>query len=214
MIDSRSLTELHPAVRRAAEELKRRMAAAGYDVLVTSTYRDFERQDVLYAQGRTAPGAIVTNCRGGESIHNYGLAFDICKNVKGQEYSDAAFFALAGKTGMEMGLVWGGSWAGFVDKPHFEYTGGMTLSRLKRGEMPPEGVLLKWEHEAGLIKEETEMVDKVTVMIDGKETELERIFKDGVNYIKLRELERFGFKVVYDEARKMPVLETKQALSE
>lgn len=38
--------------------------------------RMFEEQDELYAQGRTKPGNIVTNARGGDSWHNYGLAAD------------------------------------------------------------------------------------------------------------------------------------------
>lgn len=39
-------------------------------------YRTPERQDELYAQGRTKPGRIVTNAKAGESYHQYGLSFD------------------------------------------------------------------------------------------------------------------------------------------
>ena len=38
--------------------------------------RTFEQQDTLYAQGRSVPGAVVTDARGGESAHNYGCASD------------------------------------------------------------------------------------------------------------------------------------------
>lgn len=38
--------------------------------------RSLLSQDRLYAQGRTSPGGIVTNARGGESPHNYGCATD------------------------------------------------------------------------------------------------------------------------------------------
>lgn len=38
--------------------------------------RTFKAQDLLYAQGRTAPGGIVTNARAGESGHCYGCAGD------------------------------------------------------------------------------------------------------------------------------------------
>ncbi len=41
------------------------------------TLRTFAEQNVLYAQGRTSPGAVVTNAQGGESYHNYGLAIDV-----------------------------------------------------------------------------------------------------------------------------------------
>lgn len=41
-----------------------------------SGLRTPEKQDELYAQGRTAPGGIVTNAKGGESAHQYGCAND------------------------------------------------------------------------------------------------------------------------------------------
>lgn len=39
-------------------------------------YRTFAQQNSLYAQGRTAPGKIVTNAKGGESAHCWGCASD------------------------------------------------------------------------------------------------------------------------------------------
>lgn len=41
------------------------------------TLSTFAEQDEIYAQGRTKPGPIVTNARGGESYHNYALALDV-----------------------------------------------------------------------------------------------------------------------------------------
>ena len=41
------------------------------------TLRSIKEQNELYAMGRTSSGRIVTNAKGGQSIHNYGLAFDI-----------------------------------------------------------------------------------------------------------------------------------------
>ena len=40
--------------------------------------RTIEQQDLLYRYGRSMPGDIVTNKRGGFSPHNYGLALDFC----------------------------------------------------------------------------------------------------------------------------------------
>lgn len=152
MINSRSLDELHPAVKRGAAELIRRMAAKGYQVLVTSTYRDAEAQNALYAQGRTAPGKIVTNAKAGQSIHNHRLAFDICKNVKGQEYSDEAFFREAGAVWTLMGGEWGGTWASFPDRPHMQFTGGLTLSQLQQGKTLDTGARMPWE--AGTVQKQ------------------------------------------------------------
>lgn len=42
----------------------------------TCGLRSFVDQDALYAKGRTTPGPVVTNARGGLSFHNYGLASD------------------------------------------------------------------------------------------------------------------------------------------
>ena len=38
--------------------------------------RTFDEQAQIYAQGRTLPGAIVTDAEAGESPHNYGCASD------------------------------------------------------------------------------------------------------------------------------------------
>ncbi len=145
MIDSKNINDLHPTVARAAYELIERMKKIGYPVGISSTYRDFEKQDALYAQGRTTAGSVVTNAKAGYSLHNYRLAFDIYKNVKGQEWSDSKFFEAAGKIGQEMGFKWGGSFTTLVDKPHFEYTGGLTLDELRVGKTLAQTTRMPWE---------------------------------------------------------------------
>lgn len=45
--------------------------------MVTSGLRDSAKQAALYAQGRTAPGPIVTNAPPGHSAHEHGLAIDV-----------------------------------------------------------------------------------------------------------------------------------------
>ena len=45
---------------------------------LTSGVRSFQAQGELYAQGRSKPGKIVTNAKPGMSLHNYGLAADLC----------------------------------------------------------------------------------------------------------------------------------------
>ena len=145
LIDSRNINDLHFCLQRGAKELIHRVETYGYPLGISSTYRDYEAQDALYAQGRTKPGNIVTNARGGQSIHNYGFAFDIFLNIRGQEYTNNAFFDLAGRIWEEMGGVWGGSWKGFVDRPHMEFTGGLSLSDLQKGKRLADNTLMKWE---------------------------------------------------------------------
>ena len=50
---------------------------------ITDGYRSIQEQNTLYAQGRTTPGNIVTHARGGQSLHNYGNAFDVVQMRNG-----------------------------------------------------------------------------------------------------------------------------------
>lgn len=68
---SRRIEDLHPDMKWRAQACIEAWRLAGYDVLITCTWRSNEEQDELYAQGRTKPGRIVTLARGGESDHNY-----------------------------------------------------------------------------------------------------------------------------------------------
>ena len=73
---SRSLVDLRPPAMRAAAEWLRLCNAKGVAVLIVETLRTNERQNDLYAKGRTTPGPIVTWVRAGQSFHNYGVAWD------------------------------------------------------------------------------------------------------------------------------------------
>lgn len=68
---SRALTDLHPEVFPLATAALAECRRQGLDVLVTCTFRSAQEQDELYAQGRTRPGAVVTNAKAGQSAHNY-----------------------------------------------------------------------------------------------------------------------------------------------
>jgi hypothetical protein len=61
----------------AVRELLQQLDDLALQPIVTEGHRTYERQRELYAQGRTAPGAIVTQALPGESAHNFGLACDI-----------------------------------------------------------------------------------------------------------------------------------------
>ena len=136
MINSRSLDELLPCVKERAERFIAACKVAGIDLLVTSTYRDKESQDALYAQGRTTPGKIVTKAKGGESFHNYRCAFDVVPLVNGKpNWNDSSpVWAEVGRLGKLAGLEWAGDWKTFKETAHFQYTGGKTLKQLQAGE--------------------------------------------------------------------------------
>ena len=137
MINSRSLKDLRPDVRANAELLLQECERQGLRVLVTQTLRDDEYQAKLYAQGRTLPGQIVTNSKV-TTYHGAGLAFDICQNIKGHEYSDLAFFANVAILAKHMGFSWGGDWKSFPDRPHFQWdAGGKWSGSLLRAKILP-----------------------------------------------------------------------------
>lgn len=132
MINSRKIEDLNETVAAKCKQLIHECDMQGIDLIVTSTYRDFESQEKLYAQGRTDPGAIVTKARGGDSIHNYRMAFDVVPVVGGKAvWNDNVLWRKIGKIGTDIGLEWGGSWTNFKDFPHFQDTGGLTLAQLR-----------------------------------------------------------------------------------
>ncbi|MBA2872427.1 LAS superfamily LD-carboxypeptidase LdcB [Anoxybacillus calidus] len=72
------LKGVHPVVASKARQLITNAYKRRINVLITQGFRSIEEQNELYAQGRTKPGKIVTNAKGGYSYHNVGLAIDFC----------------------------------------------------------------------------------------------------------------------------------------
>lgn len=115
--------------------------AAGLNVALYSGLRSFSEQDALYSLGRDAAGkvidkkAIVTNAKGGESYHNYGLAGDIVfRDSKGNWTWDvkSVLWKKLGAIGESTGLYYGGNFH-MVDVDHFQYIKGLpNLVELKK----------------------------------------------------------------------------------
>lgn len=59
-------------------------------------------------------------------------------------------------------------------------------------------------------KEDEEVVETKTVLVDGKEYKCECIEKDGHNFVKLRSLSQAGYDVVFDAARQLPAMTAPQ----
>lgn len=148
---------LHPKIRQEVEHIYRAQivpALTGRAICrFAYTLRTLAEQDALYAQGRTrlfdANGkrlGVVTKAKGGQSIHNYGLALDIVlvKDRDGNgsfetaSWEDTIDFDKDGRADwMEVVQIlkkndwtWGGDWKSFKDKPHFEKTFGHTWRTL------------------------------------------------------------------------------------
>jgi peptidoglycan L-alanyl-D-glutamate endopeptidase CwlK len=110
------------------------------------TLRTFAEQDALFAQGRSKPGKVVTNAKGGQSYHNYGLAIDIVLILdkdKNGTFETASWDVKSDFDGdkkadwMEVvqifkryGFEWGGDWK-FLDLPHFQKSFGKSIYELR-----------------------------------------------------------------------------------
>lgn len=117
---------------RVAEDLFR---IHDVKIRVTDALRSAEDQADRYAQGRTAPGQIVTYSRPGDSFHLYGLALDSCF-MGADPYLDhdpnaETLWREYGRFAAAHGLTWGGSWSRFVDRPHVQLTYGLLQPEVK-----------------------------------------------------------------------------------
>lgn len=132
------IARLEPVIQPKARALLEAARAQGIELTVTQGLRTMEEQAALYAQGRTAPGQVVTNAKPGSSWHNFGLAFDVAVVVGGKPTwpNDQALWNKIGELGKAQGLIWGGDFQSFKDMPHFQYTGGLSLEQARAGQRP------------------------------------------------------------------------------
>lgn len=139
---------LHPSVREEVAKIIEEcdLALNGRaKVRITQGLRSFQEQEDLYAFGRTKPGKKVTNAKGGQSIHNYGFAVDICliidgttaswDTVKDWDNDQISDWQECVEIFKKHNWNWGGDCKTFKDLPHFDkkgYSDWKVLSKLKR----------------------------------------------------------------------------------
>ena len=139
MINSRKIDDLHPLVQKKCLDHIHACKMEGIDLLITSTYRDAEAQNALYAQGRTEKGKIVTNAKGGDSFHNWKCAYDCVplrngKPIWGTQGEDGKVWRRVGELGELVGLEWAARWKSFPELAHFQFTNGLSLADFKAGK--------------------------------------------------------------------------------
>lgn len=131
MINSRKISDLHPYVKGLCNKLIELCRNEGITIQVTSTLRDAEYQRYLYEK---VPGSTTTQLVG---PHGFGLAFDVALIINGKaDWSNQKLWNRIGALGKSLGLEWGGDWKSIVDKPHFQYTQGLTGADLRAGKRP------------------------------------------------------------------------------
>lgn len=133
------IAQAHPKIR---EDLKQHyvecnnLLPKGVRLRFAYVYRSIAEQNVLYNQKPK-----VTNAKGGQSIHQYGLAMDyvimLDKDNNGTfetiEWDlKSPYHKLVVDYFQSKGYEWGGSWKSFKDYPHFQKAFGYTWQSLKR----------------------------------------------------------------------------------
>jgi peptidoglycan L-alanyl-D-glutamate endopeptidase CwlK len=152
----------HPAIRQQLLDdytyANNKLLGKGVRLRFAYVVRTNKEQDGLYALGRTVVnpngkssrrpfGSIVTNAKGGQSIHNYALAFDIvllydtnCDGVfneaswdmnKDGDHDGKADWTEMYEFFKSKGWEWGGDWKSFRDYPHFQKSYGYGWRELK-----------------------------------------------------------------------------------
>ena len=115
---SRDINKLHPLDKMLGEAYVEKCKAAGLNVKITDCVRDKDEQNACFKNGTSS---VIYPY----SHHNWGLAFDICQNVKDNPYPSPAtkegkaFWDKAVSIGRNMGMTCGADWVN-VDRPHFQ----------------------------------------------------------------------------------------------
>lgn len=152
---SRRIEDLREDMQHLAKQLEERMARKNIPIIIYSTRRTMEDQAKLYRQGRPLQkikekadelrtqwgrpdladllmsvgpqhGSVRTHAGPGQSLHNYGVAFDAAPMRNGDivwgtdNPDDKRLWTTYGHTGVSLGLEWGGNWRSFTDMPHMQ----------------------------------------------------------------------------------------------
>ena len=121
---------LHPQIKQRATDFINALFDEGITARISDGTRTIYQQDRLYDQGRTTSGDIVTNAKGGESYHNFGLAFDVVEIQDGRAIFENPNWNKIGEIGKSFGFEWGGDFTSIVDLPHFQESFGLSTSEL------------------------------------------------------------------------------------
>jgi peptidoglycan LD-endopeptidase CwlK len=129
-ISEARLQQVYPPLAEKVRRMAEMLAAEGIVIRVVQAFRTWAEQQALYEQGRSRAGNKVTNCPGGHSYHNFGLAVDCCPSqfAPDQPYSpdwhaEHPAWKRMEAVGQSLGLDSGATWRSFPDAPHFQLTG-------------------------------------------------------------------------------------------
>lgn len=132
-----NIATLQIPAQRLARLFLKTVQATGMDVRIISGNRTYAEQNRLYAIGRTIKKGEpkVTNAKGGQSNHNFGIAWDIgifegkVYVTKSAPYEKAAKLV---KVAALKELEWGGDWKSFPDIPHYQLSTGKSIKDVRK----------------------------------------------------------------------------------
>lgn len=143
VFDERSETNIHTLIPVAQREVRRFLTKAhrefpNFNIRIISGTRTYAEQNALYRKGRGGnPGPIVTKAKGGESNHNFGIAWDIGifqngRYLTGSTHDEEQAYRNVGKAVVSRAVEWGGSWRTFPDLPHYQLKTSLSLAEIRR----------------------------------------------------------------------------------
>lgn len=196
--NAEAISHLHPAAQHMAWMAIDELEFVGEDCLISDTTRTVEEQENLWRQGRTRPGKIVTDARGGQSFHNYGLAFDVvpvgplgvAMNKKNKlEWAAIGRYDTYGRILQGIGLSWGFQMWGF-DRPHFQYTEIQYIDKLT-GEWRTRNLTLKEVQAGHRPDEKIARMRRREVLADRLAIARRAVTKPFISPMRRRRLERY-----------------------
>ena len=129
-ISESRLDLVHPKLADKIRTLADMLLQENITIRVTQGLRTWGEQSVLYAQGRTSPGKVITDAKPGYSWHNYGLAIDVAPfddGIPDWNSSHPAWTRII-DVGQSLGMVAGATFRTFPDWPHLQMTGRLPES--------------------------------------------------------------------------------------
>lgn len=128
----RAIVTLNPRAQREARTFLMKVLDAGIEVRIISGTRTYDEQNVLFRKGRFGnPPPRVTKARGGQSNHNFGIAWDIGIFKNGAYLGESPLYEKAAEVGLTPALEWGGHWKTFKDRPHYQLAAGLSLATVR-----------------------------------------------------------------------------------